>query len=131
MRRFLLLLSGIVLFASVASAQVIDMRAYSRRRGFKPYTVKREQTQRVERQYVRPTPAQTGKNAQPAAASPQQKQPAAQSQDNGRIHQTGVKIFQEKDEDKVLKFDVDNPEFDKLTKRQQDDVMSRISIKEE
>lgn len=117
-----------VLFASVASAQVVDMRAYSRRRGFKPYTVKREQTQRVERRYVRPSSAQTGQNA---AASPQKKTPAAQQSDNSRIHQTGVKIFQEKDEDKVLKFDVDNPEFDKLTKRQQDDVMSRISIKEE
>ena len=120
-----------VLFASVASAQVVDMRAYSRRRGFKPYTVKREQTQRVERQYVRPSSAQTGQNAQSAAVSPQKKKPDAQQPDNGRIHQTGVKIFQEKDEDKVLKFDVDNPEFDKLTKRQQDDVMSRISIKEE
>ncbi len=130
MRRFLLLLSGIVLFASVASAQVVDMRAYSRRRGFKAYTVKHEQTQRAERQYVRQPSAQTVQNAQNAAVTPQKKQPAAQS-DNGRIRQTGVKIFQEKDEDKVLKFDVDNPEFDKLTKRQQDDVMSRISIKEE
>ena len=131
MRRFFFFFSGMVLFASVASAQVVDMRAYSRRRGFKPYTVKREQTQRVERQYVRPSSAQTGQNAQNAAASPQKKTPAAQQSDNSRIHQTGVKIFQEKDEDKVLKFDVDNPEFDKLTKRQQDDVMSRISIKEE
>lgn len=108
------------------------MRAYSRRRGFKAYTAGQERTvQRPERKHVRQPAAQSGESTQNAAA-PQKKSPSSvQQRDGGRIHQTGVKIFQDKDEDKVLKFDVDNPEFDKLTKKQQDDVMRRISIKEE
>ncbi len=46
-----------------------------------------------------------------------------------KIHQTGIKIFQEKDEDKVLNFTVDNPEFDRLSQTRQQDVLKRITIK--
>lgn len=121
MRRFLLLLFGIFLFVTDASAQVVDMRAYSRRRGFKAYTVKRDKVRRSAGQNAR-TPQSAGDASQKALPD---------AQDGGGIRQTGAKIFLEEDENKVLKFDAANPEFDKLTKKQQDNVMSRISIKEE
>lgn len=121
MRRFLLLLFGIFLFATEVSAEVVDMRAYSRRRGFKAYTVKRDKIRRPAGQNARP-PQSAGDASQKALPD---------AQDGGGIRQTGAKIFLEEDENKVLKFDAANPEFDKLTKKQQDDVMSRISIKEE
>ena len=46
-----------------------------------------------------------------------------------KIQQTGVKVFQEKDEDKVMNFNVENPEFDKLSDYKKQDLMKRISFK--
>ena len=55
---------------------------------------------------------------------------SAQSETQGGIKQTGLKIFKEEDEDKVLKIDVDNPEFDRLSDRRKQNILSRISYEE-
>ena len=52
----------------------------------------------------------------------------SKSNEKDKIQQTGVKIFQEKDESKVLNFDVKNPEFDKLSDIRKKDLTSRITF---
>lgn len=111
---------------SDASAQVADMRALSRRRGYVAYQPKQPAVRRravAERQAL----AAPEKNA--AAEPEEQADLKKEDAPKQKIHQTGLKIFQEKDEDKVLNFTVDNPEFDKLSQARQQDVLKRITIK--
>ena len=120
MRLAVFVLLWICFFYQESNAQVVDMRAYSRQRGFKAYSVRQQA-------YVPPvrrvTPARNkaepaGNNAELSADRPKHK-----------IQQKGVKVFQEKDEDKVMNFNVENPEFDKLSDYKKQDLMKRISFK--
>ena len=87
---------------------------------YKAYSV-RQQT------YVPPAGrAAPAKNK--AAPEKENAVPPAQEREQ-KIQQTGFKIFQEKDEDKVMNFNVENPEFDKLSDYKKQDLMKRISFK--
>ena len=128
--------AGLILFASVetAGAQVVDMRAYSRQRGFKAYQAPAPSAYRRNPARQRggsPSASETSPVRVASAAvsdSPQETSSGnASGRENEKIKQTGMKIFQEKDEDKVLNFDVENPEYKKLNKRQQQELMKRIS----
>lgn len=114
---------------SDVSAQVVDMRAYSRQRGLKSYYVKKSTA--VKPSAVQPKASQTQKKeaaeAQPSDTSQSSAEKGAENE-NAPIRQTGIKIFQEKDEDKVMNFDVENPEFKKLNKKQQQDLLNRITL---
>ena len=120
MRLAMCIFLGICFFNQDVNAQVVDMRAYSRQRGFKAYSVPRQAyvppVRKVPQAQKRAEPEK--ENAAPPAAQPEHK-----------IRQTGVKVFQEKDEDKVMNFDVKNPEFDKLSDYRKQDLMKRISFK--
>lgn len=109
----------ICFFYQEVNAQVVDMRAYSRQRGFKAYSVRQQA-------YVPPVRREAAQNrAEPATentASPVDRP-------EHKIQQTGIKVFQEKDEDKVMNFNVENPEFDKLSDYKKQDLMKRISFK--
>ncbi|MBR1778188.1 MAG: hypothetical protein IJ752_06360 [Alphaproteobacteria bacterium] len=127
MKRFALIFMMLVLFGSAASAQVIDVRAISRQRGFKAYQPSRQSPQyQPSRQRMAPVakeesvPPSEGEKLSVSQNQPEKKQK--------QIHQTGIKIFQEKDEDKIMNFDVENPEFRKLNKKQQQDLLNRITI---
>ena len=111
---------GLFLFGQAADAEVFDMRACSRRRGFKPYTVKQA--------YVPPTRPRAVVEPVRHAMSDSQSNSVNQSESERKIRQTGVKVFQEKDEAKVLNFKVENPEFDKLSDYKKQDLMQRISF---
>ena len=120
MRIYALIFFAGCFFAQCVNAQVVDMRAFSRQRGFKAYQAK-------------PTYAPAPKAVQSIMVHGQnrtdkadEKQAAFAEQD--KIQQTGVKIFQEKDENKVLNFDVENPEFDKLSESRKKDLTSRITF---
>ena len=117
--------------AGISSAQVVDMRAYSRQRGFKAYQVPAPAA--YAKKTNRPAPSQAyGAPSQEKAASAGGGTSSSVAKngdgEHEKIRQTGVKIFQEKDEDKVLNFDVENSEFKKLNKNQQQDLMKRISF---
>lgn len=120
-----------MLFSISVSAQPFDVRAYSRQRGFKAYQPKPE-TVAVPRQ-----PAFTAPDETPDAnADENQKdesfKPDRQQEDKpSKIQQTGIKVFQKKDEDKVLNFDVENPEFDKLSDKRKQDIMNRITFEKD
>lgn len=119
MRLAVFVLLWICFFNQEANAQVVDMRAYSRQRGFKAYSARQQA-------YVPPVRRAPARNkAEPAEES------AALPADRPehKIQQTGVKVFQEKDEDKVMNFNVENPEFDKLSDYKKQDLMKRISFK--
>lgn len=109
-----------------ACAQIVDMRARSRKvmsAGRCPNGVCPRQAAPVEK--ARPySGMQTSLNENPPAARRQENQ----EQETKKISQTGIKIFQEKDEDKVLNFEVENPEFDKLNEKKKQDVMNRIVL---
>lgn len=115
---------------SDARAQVVDMRARSRKvmsAGPCPNGVCPRRTRPAyenNRPYAAPQPGHQALNENSLAAR------AADGKDDGekKISQTGIKIFQEKDEDKVLNFEVENPEFDKLDKKKKQDVMNRIVL---
>ncbi len=120
MRLLIFTFLGICFFHQGVNAQVVDMRAYSRQRGFKAYSVRRQA-------YVPPAVrAAPAKNK--AAPEKENAVPPGQEQER-KIQQTGVKVFQEKDEDKVMNFNVENPEFDKLSNYKKQDLMKRISFK--
>lgn len=116
---------------SDAGAQVFDMRARSRRvmsSGRCPNGVC-PRPAAPAREYARPyavpadeTPAALNENSLAARGQ------GNQGQETKKISQTGIKIFQEKDEDKVLNFKVENPEFDKLNEKKKQDVMNRIVL---
>lgn len=120
MRLAVFVLLWICFFNQEANAQVVDMRAYSRQRGFKAYSVR----QQAYVPPVRKTPP-----AQNRAEPAKENDAAPPAQPEHKIRQTGVKVFQEKDEDKVMNFDVENPEFDKLSDYKKQDLMKRISFK--
>ena len=120
--------------ASAVVAQVVDMRAYSRQRGFKAYQAPAPSAYRRNPARQRggsPSASETSPVRVASAAvsdSPQETSSGnASGRENEKIKQTGMKMFQEKDEDKVLNFDVENPEYKKLNKRQQQELMKRIS----
>ena len=120
----LFLIAGLVW--TEASAQTADMRALSRRRGYAAYQPKQPAARRritVERQAF--APPESNGQAEEYERADLKKDDASKQ----KIHQTGIKIFQEKDEDKVLNFTVDNPEFDRLSQTRQQDVLKRITIK--
>ena len=129
MKSFLFVSLILAIFPERAFAQVIDMRAASLQRGFKAY--------RVPVPAAQPEPAlsndswplreQTAQTELPS----QSRHAALQSQSgetSSQIQQKGLKIFQEKDESKVMNFDVENPEFKKLNKQQQQDLLNRITF---
>jgi len=116
--------------AGQVRAQMMDMRAFSRQRGFKAYqapvsAVKTETARsRAPRQYEE-------QNIQPNALPLPEQNMAAENQEKQEtspIRQKGFRIFQEKDEKKVMNFDVENPEFKKLNQQRQQDVLNRITF---
>lgn len=101
--------------------RVVDMRAYSRQRGYRPYQNSVPVRSAVIRRNVPPVIV---KNEEDASFIEQEINPEKQE----KIRQTGLKIFQKKDENKVMNFNVENPEFRKLNKKQQQDLMNRITF---
>lgn len=117
---FKAVLTAVLLLSSVAEAQMVDVRARSvRGRQAYPHGVA-----------VRPQPvASSG-----ASASVSRERESGRNADDGnppqKVRQTGLKIFKEEDEDKVLNINVDNPEFDKLSDARKRNILSRISYEE-
>lgn len=132
MKRFLI--SGGLLFYALASgmadAQMIDMRAYSRQHGFKAYQEKTRHSVRGTRSAVKKEidgeQAETVPSEKQSASG--EKKPTSSRSEKKSLRQTGIKIFQEKDESKVMNFDVENPEFKKLNKEERQDLLNRITI---
>lgn len=122
MRLLMFMFLGICFFNREAGAQAVDMRAYSRQRGFKAYSA-------PQQAYSAPKPAYVPSAVRPRAQNPVEPvtENAAEPQER-KIRQTGVKVFQEKDEDKVLNFNVENPEFDKLSEYKKQNLMKRITF---
>lgn len=114
MRLLIFVFFAICLFGQDLKAQVVDMRAYSRQRGSRAYT---PQTPIVKQRPARRMPVPVKKE-----------EPSTAKETDQKIRQTGVKVFQEKDEEKVLNFNVENPEFDKLSDYKKQDLMNRISF---
>ena len=121
MKRFLLFFLIFVFTVGPLRAQVVDMRAYSRQRGYRPYQNSVPVRSAVIRRNVPPVIV---KNEEDASFIEQEINPEKQE----KIRQTGLKIFQKKDENKVMNFNVENPEFRKLNKKQQQDLMNRITF---
>lgn len=115
-----------LLFCSCARAQMVDLRARSMQgRQAHPQGVAVRPKPVVYRHAAASQSAAENQKAENAPASL-----SAQSETQGGIKQTGLKIFKEEDEDKVLKIDVDNPEFDRLSDRRKQNILSRISYEE-
>ena len=128
MRFFLLVLLMIISLVGEASAQVMDMRAFSRQRGFKAYQAPAVP---VMRSNVSMRSGMSQQNAEKKVQSETEQDFAMQDQpeqEPSQIHQKGIKIFQEKDENKVMNFNIENPEFNKLKEHQQRDLMNRITF---
>lgn len=129
MRFLFLLLLFFVVFTGAVQAQTFDVRAFSRQRGFKAYQVKPTRKVVVERgRAFQPADAQSGAPQEAGKREYSQEKTDFQQNQKKRIQQTGIKIFQEKDEDKVLNFDVENPEFKKLNEIQKKNLVQRIKI---
>ncbi len=114
MRLSLFIFLGCLFFIQGVDAQVVDMRAFSRQRGSRAYKVKQPV---IRQKPVRQMPVPVKKE-----------DPLPAEEADQKIQQTGVKVFQEKDEDKVMNFNVENPEFDKLSDYKKQDLMNRISF---
>ena len=113
------------------------MRAFSRQRGYKAYGGGAGVVQPAVKHSV---PAQgkrtiaSAENTSSAADSEAsdsraEKKLAHYSPDSAEeetIRQTGLKVFRKEDEDKVMNFVVENPDFKKLNKKQQQDLLNRI-----
>lgn len=110
-----------LLFCRCAEAQMIDVRALSYR-GQQAYPQGIAVPPRPKT--AAPLPARTEKH-QTAAG---EKSLATDRDNTGTVRQKGLKIF--KDEDQILKIDVDNPEFDKLPDSRKKNILNRISYKE-
>lgn len=120
-----------MLFSIPVSAQPFDVRAYSRQRGFKAYQPKPE-TVAVPRQPAFTAPDETPDADVDENRKDESFKPDLQEEDNpSKIQQTGIKVFQKKDEGKVLNFDVENPEFDKLSDKRKQDIMNRITFEKD
>ena len=128
-KRFLSAVLVLFFSAETVGAQVIDMRAYSRQRGFKAYQapVPVVPVKRMPRRSAAARPADDAQEESVSVTRGNGASDAEIADEQEKIQQTGLKIFQEKDEDKVLKFDVENPEFKKLNKSQQQSLVKRIS----
>ena len=122
MRFFVVLILSFFVFAEPARSEMFDVRAFSRQRGFKAYRF-REETPSFRQNVVR---SDERKNT--TRYENNQTSSDSQKTQEKKLHQTGIKIFQKKDENKVLNFDVENPEFKKLNKNQQRDLVNRITI---
>lgn len=121
---FKTILLSAVLFCHCAAAQPIDLRARSLRGAqAHPYGVA-----------VRPAAPQPSVYRSPvyrsSAAQPEQTGTVADADGENGFQQTGLKIFKEEDEDKVLKLDVENPEFDRLSDAKKQSILNRITYKE-
>ena len=143
MRFFLFIM---LFFCTQVFAQVVDMRAFSRQRGYRAYRAEQVLTPAPVRSYPVQRQAELPSRENQSEAIPVSETPAranhvsgnqafeasvpetasADSVDSRKIRQKGLKIFQEKDEDKVMNFVVENPEFKKLNKKQQQDLLNRI-----
>ncbi|MBO4643060.1 MAG: hypothetical protein J5716_00450 [Alphaproteobacteria bacterium] len=119
---FLAFLTAFV-FAGSAFAQVVDVRAASFRRGNKAYHAPAPAAVQTETVQPKAFRQNTEKNVRSDTSTQKQTK-----KEQTRIQQNGYKIFQEKDEDKVMNFNVDNPEFEKLSKHQQQDLLNRIKF---
>lgn len=113
-----------LLFCRCAFAQMIDVRALSYR-GQQAYPHGIVVPPRPKAAPV--PPARTEKPRQ-AAENPSLAEKDADNTEN--VRQKGLKIFKKEDEDKVLKIDVDNPEFDRLPDSRKKNILNRISYKE-
>lgn len=120
---FKTVLIAALLFCRCAEAQMIDVRALSRR-GQQAYPQGIAVPPRPKTAAL--LPARTEKH-QTAAG---EKSLATDRDNTGTVRQKGLKIFKEEDEDKILKIDVDNPEFDKLPDSRKKNILNRISYKE-
>lgn len=117
---FKAVLTAALLLSCAVQAQMVDVRARSMR-GRQAYP------QGVA---VRPQPAAYSRSD--SAVAPEWE--SGRNADNGnppqKVRQTGLKIFKEEDEGKVLNINVDNPEFDKLSDSRKQNILSRISYEE-
>ena len=128
MKLFLL----IILFAgSQALAQAVDMRAFSRQRGYKAYRKEQVATSTTVRSYPVRERTELSSSADGGGDLSFPELVSADSGDVKKLRQTGIKIFQEKDEDKVMNFVVENPEFKKLNKKRQQDLLNRIKYEKD
>ena len=128
-----------VFFCEQAFAQVVDMRAYSRKHGFKAYQGQTYTPSVQKKTVVKRTAPVSGrdelnemtgqiKNKRTMEDQVSEKASPTSEEQRKKLRQTGIKIFQEKDENKVMNFDVENPEFKKLNKKDQQDLIDRITI---
>ena len=123
MKRFLLFFLLFFFTVGQLRAQVVDMRAYSRQRGYRSYQNSVPVRSTVVRRNVQSDAVENEEEEDSFTG-----QEAANPKKREKIRQTGLKIFQEKDENKVMNFNVENPEFRKLNKKQQQDLMNRITF---
>lgn len=127
-----------LLFASPpVFSQTVDMRALSLRRGYRAYhapSLLMAAPAVVHKSSPEGRAAEQRQNIPPPSSEKEaiRELPPELSQgaDAEKLRQTGVKIFQEKDEDKIMNFSVENPEFKKLNKKQQQDLLNRISFEQ-
>lgn len=118
---FKAVLIAALLFCGTARSQMVDMRARSMR-GRQAYP------QGVA---VRPQqPVVYSRSAPSVHSREQESGQTAEPNQPKQFRQTGLKIFKEEDEDKVLNISVDNPEFDKLSDSRKQNILSRISYEE-
>lgn len=117
---FKAVLTAALLISCVAEAQMVDVRARSMR-GRQAYP------QGVA---VRPQPVVYSRSDSAVSRERESGQGAAVDNPPRQVRQTGLKIFKEEDEGKVLNINVDNPEFDKLSDSRKQNILSRISYEE-
>ena len=125
-------------FGTQVCAQVVDMRAFSRQRGYKAYgggagivrpTVKNSVPAQGKRTIASAESASSSAADSGTSAGRAEKKLAQYSPDSDEeeaVRQKGLKVFREEDEDKVMNFVVENPDFKKLNKKQQQDLLKRI-----
>lgn len=117
---FKAVLIAALLFCGPAQSQVADLRARSiRSRQAYPQGVA-----------VRPKPVVYSRSTPSVQSREQESGQTAEPNQPKQFRQTGLKIFKEEDEDKVLNISVDNPEFDKLSDSRKQNILSRISYEE-
>lgn len=120
---FKTVLIAALMFCRCADAQMIDVRALSYR-GQQAYPQGIAIPPRPKTAV--PLPVRTEKRQPPAG----EKALATDTGNSESVRQKGLKIFKEEDENKILKIDVDNPEFDKLPDSRKKNILNRISYKE-
>ena len=104
MKRFLLFFLLFFFTVGQLRAQVVDMRAYSRQRGYRSYQNSVPVRSTVVRRNVQSDAVENEEEEDSFTG-----QEAANPKKREKIRQTGLKIFQEKDENKVMNFNVENP----------------------